>query len=565
MADHDDLPTPAESGPATPSEAALPDAATPDDSTPSGAATPPARGPARPLLALAALIPLLAATAFLLTGTPPDAVTAEQVEDVAQPGAVEQVCPGPLQVPDDALTVDSDAELALTPPSQTADIGAVVLEPESNLLFGSATSSETLRAADGTVRTPAVTAARADGEEIPAQVSSQDLGAAVLQAPAAEDPALLTAATFDGGRPVADAHQYTATPAGDYRSLSLTRCATPSTSAAFLGASTSLGSSSVLTLTNPSTRPATASVQVWSPDGPAEMAGRSQIVVAPGEQEQLLLESIAPGYPALGVQVEVLGAPLSMYLQTTERDGLTPGGAEILAPLPPRATELTMPGVAVDGTPPTVMLSNPGGSDTTATLEVLGPDGVIEAATRSDLTVPAGTVLPVELDNVPAGIHTVRMTSQEPLLAVTRTVRAGAELAGDTIGTPVDLAVVEPARAIGSSAALSLPAGGTSGALQLSASIDTAVTVIPIAADGSAGEPIALDLVADQPQTVTQTPLSVGCALAAGLTIVPAEPGVVHAGWLQYQDDGAGGALMSTLAVAPAETGGDGITVRRAA
>ncbi len=90
--------------------------------------------------------------------------------------------------------------------------------------------------------------------------------------------------------------------------------------------STSTGSSAQLVLRNVSSRPpATASIQVTTADGPASMEGRSQVIVPPaGEEQTVLLESIVPGEEAIGVDVSVLGAPLSMHLQTTERDGLTP-------------------------------------------------------------------------------------------------------------------------------------------------------------------------------------------------------------------------------------------------
>src|SRR5690625_5713815 len=98
-------------------------------------------------------------------------------------------------------------------------------------------------------------------------------------------------------------------------------CALPISEASFLGISTTTGNSSALVLRNPSFQPATASVQLWTEEGPAAMAGRSQVVVGPGEEESILLESVAGGHEALGVEVSVLGAPLAMHVQRTARGG----------------------------------------------------------------------------------------------------------------------------------------------------------------------------------------------------------------------------------------------------
>src|SRR5699024_7084706 len=268
------------------------------------------------------------------------------------------------------------------------------------------------------------------------------------------------------------------------------------TETVLLGSSNADGSSSTLVLRNPTSRPATAAVQVWTPEGPAAMAGRSQVVIPPGEEETVLLDSVASGHDELGVEGDVTGSPLAMHVQTTRRDGLTPGGAEILAPLPAAGTDLAMPGVEVAGPAPTVLLANPQGAEATASVRVAGPDGEITAAAQEETPVPAGTVVPVPLEGLPEGHHTVRVAADAELTATTRSAVAGADLPGDTIGAPVDMTLVAPAPAIGTSAMTALPAGGAYGKLNLAATADTAVTVIPIAADGSAGDPVAYDLAA---------------------------------------------------------------------
>jgi Family of unknown function (DUF5719) len=528
----------------------------------SGSTVAPRRGPARPLLALASLIPLAAAVGAVVMAPAPEETAFARAEAQAQPGTASLWCPGPVEVPDEALEGASDAELAITPPSTAVGLGTVALEPASSLLFGTVSGSETLQESDGSFRAPDITTKDPDGAVLEDTTTSADLGVGVQTLPEAETAPTVHAAASDGGRPVVDAVQSTATTSGDFRSLSLTRCAEPTTDASFLGVSTATGDSSVLVLRNPTDRPATASVQVWTEDGPAAMEGRSQVVVPPGGEEKVLLESVAGGHESVGVRTTVLGAPLSMHVQTTERDGLTPGGAEIAQPLAEESDDQVMPGVDVAGTPPVLVIANPQGSDTTAAVEVLGSEGPVDAAALEDLEVPAGAVVSVPLDGLPDGSYSVSLRSEDPVLAVTRSTVPGAELSGATVGTPVDFSLVSPAPALETSGVLALPAEGAAGYLTLTATSDTGVSVIPIAADGSAGSPVALEATEGTPLTVPAADLEVDGAAPSGVTVVPDVPGTVHAGWTQRESDGAGGTLVSSLPVPNARLGEESTTVR---
>lgn len=507
--------------------------------------------PARLLLGVAAIVPLLLAGGALALAPDREPAAAEHVRATASPGPRSLACHGPLQVPDEALQTGGDAALAVTPPTPSVSLRTVAAEPASSVLFGEVSGSSTRQDAEGAVPAPAVTAADAEGEELPGDAASTDLGIAVQTLRHVRTAPQVTAQTSEGGRPVADAVQGTWTAAGDFRSLSMSRCAEPTTEASFLGVSTQTGDSSVLVLSNPSDRPATASVQLRIADGPAAMEGRSQVVVAPGDEERVLLESVVPGEDAVGVDVSVLGAPLSLHVQTTERDGLTPGGAEILDPLPAPAQELVMPGVDVAGTAPALVLSNPSGSTVTADVEVLGADGAASGASPAQIEVPAGAVVPTALEGLADGTYAVQVSADGPLEAVTRSVRTGKDLPGDTVGAPVDFTLVAPAPALGTHAVSALPGQGATGALTLTASEDTEVSVVPIGADGAAGEPIAVELAAGATSTLTHEQLRLGGEGAAALSIVPEVPGAVHASWTQRQSDGAGGVLLSTLPVLP--------------
>lgn len=519
-------------------------------------------GVARPLLGLACLVPLAAAVALVSLTPPSETVSVTRGEASSRPGSVQMWCPGPVQPPDPLLEEGPDEDLSVTPPHPAVDVGTVAFEPESSLLFGAVSGAETLQEDDGSIRAPQITAEGSDGSALPGESAAQDLGVSVRTDAQVQDAPLLSAASSQDLRPVADAVQSTATGSGDYRSLAVSRCARPTTEASFLGISTTTGNSSALVLRNPSSQPATASVQLWTEEGPAAMAGRSQVVVGPGEEERILLESVAGGHEALGVEVSVLGAPLAMHVQSTERDGLTPGGAEILTPQSPASAQQVMPAVDVAGVAPTLVLANPHGASTSARVVVSGPDGPVEAATREDVEIPGGAVTTLTLDGVPDGNYSVIVEAEGEVLATTRTSTTGTELPGDTLGAPVDFTLAAAAAPIEASAVTALPATGAHGYLVLAALADTAVTIIPIGADGAAGEPVEVDVSAGTSTPVLGSELALGDASPAALAIVPEEPGAVHASWMQRQDDDAGDILLSALPVPAGAATADAVTVR---
>lgn len=522
----------------------------------------PRRSATRILLSLAALAPLALAVGAVATTPSEEPPVVQRATAASEPGASTRWCQGPLQLPEQLLDSGPDTALAVTPPSTAISLRTTAVEPGSSVLFGTVSGSATQQDDDGSIPAPSITARSADGSELADQPVAQDIGVSVLDLPATEESPHITSATSKGGRPVDDTLQSTITPSGDYRSLAVTRCVEPATEARFLGMSTDTGDSSVLVLRNPTERPATASVQLWTEQGPAAMEGRSQVVVAPGAEERVLLESVAAGQAAVGVDVSVLGSPLAMHVQTTEREGLTPGGTEILSSLPAAATELQMPGVDVAGTPPTLVLANPQGAATTATVEVIGAEGAVDAATLPDIEIPAGAVLRTSLEGLPDGTYSVSVRAADPIAAVTRSVRTGADLPGDTVGAPVDFTLVAPAPALGSHGMSTLPIQAGAGELTLVGTADSAVTVVPIAADGSAGDPVDISVAVGSTTTLTAEQLQVDGASAAAFSVVPEVPGTVHASWMQRADDGAGGVLLSSLPVPAEVSGGEPVVVR---
>lgn len=520
----------------------------------------------RPVLGALSLLPLAGAGAVALSsrGTPAPRELVRP-EAAASPGPLALHAAGPLRIPEEILAAGG-AGFEVVPPSTSIALSALALEEESSLLFGRVSATTTLQDEDGSPLAPSITVTAEDGEESAAEDGGLGLGAIAAVLPETSGAPSVQLAAADGGRPVADAVQVTHTDTGDFRSLCLTRALAPQVDASFLGMGTRTGTTSMLVLRNPSSRPATAAVQVWTVDGPAAMQGRSRIVVAAGEEQHLLLDAVAPDQDAVGLRVVTVGAPLLLHLSTAEREGLAPRGAEILSPLPAAARRLLLPGVHVASPdlPPVLVLQNPGGTGTAVDVTVMGAEGELALTGLAGIELPAGTVLPVPLPLTAPGDYAVQVDAAEPVDAVVRSRVPGPPPAGDTVAASTDLAVTTAAPALTTGTVLALPGIGPFGLLALVATEATAVTVIPVGADGGAGTPIQREVPAGRLVTVPAVELAGTSGAPVGLAITPADAQVLHAAWVQVEHDPALASLLSTCTVEPARprTQAQAVTVR---
>jgi hypothetical protein len=542
----------------------------------------PRRRPTRGrLVGAACVLPLAAAVVGLAVWPAPGPTSLQRSTQSVVSQAPAALCDGPMTTPKGTDTDAGDEDLASAGPSESVGVRTLALDPSSSLLFGEVSASTTRIDADGDPLAPTITTTGADGTEKDVPVATGDVGTAVGSVTSTKDR-VSTRATgedtqegtgpsdgggasdaggaSDGGgaddeaapeappAAVSDTVQVSTTTSGDYRSLAVSRCEAPTVHGTFLGMSTARGASADLVLTNTSSRPATASVQIRTPDGPASMGGRSRVVVPAGKTEHVLLESIASGQDVTGLEVSTVGAPLGMHVQATERDGLAPGGGEQLAPLPDAATESMIPGIyAGKGTTPTAVLMNSTGSDAHVELTAQGTGGAVDLGDDATVEVPAGTVRSVPLKGIVGGAG-LRVHSDAPVGAVVRSAARSDKKLGATIGAPRDLQVAVPTSALGDAAVQALPTTAE-GHLSLMAEDDAKVTIIPVGRDGEAGTPLTKDLTAKALTTVGAGDLAGTKSPVAGFVLVPDDPDSVHAAWVQSARGKDKGLMVSTVPV----------------
>lgn len=384
-----------------------------------------------------------------------------------------------------------------------------------------------------------------------------------------------TALSAAGSRTLLGGLALAATPEGDLRGLSAATCTEPSTEAWLVGGGTGTGRSARLVLANPGLTVATVDVEVLTPTGSvAAPAGRGLVVPA-GERREVLLEGLAPGEPTLAARVRSTGGQVTAYLADSSLRGLVPGGVDVVTAGAGPGTRQLLPAVVkAPGTEPTLRLLAPAGDAAVVTWRLLGQGDQVVG--RGAVTVPAGAVVDVDLNDVPPGLYTAVVESQTPVAAAVQLLRGtpvgepGAERADLTAATDVAwTTAVRPLGAAGTTPAvlplLTAAGAGTGvvshlllGATEVEDGAGTVtVTATPVLADGRSGAPTELEVTAGRTAVVPRSDLAPPEALGVVLT---ATRGQVAAGLLLESEGG----LLSVVGVQPGTVPQGQVELRRA-
>jgi hypothetical protein len=121
-------------------------------------------------------------------------------------------------------------------------------------------------------------------------------------------------------------------------------------------------------------------------------------------------------------------------------------------------------------------------------IKVYGPDGEVELPGGGVGTAAAGAVTTVPLTSLPEGSYTIAVTSDVSVVAAARVTR------GIDDGEPVDFAGAPSSVRLGTDHAMAL-AEGVDASLVLGATSGRGeVTLTPVAADGTLGDPVIIGI-----------------------------------------------------------------------
>lgn len=266
----------------------------------------------------------------------------------------------------------------------------------------------------------------------------------------------------------AAAAAYQSDTAGADRGLGLARCGGPSTSAWFTGLSGDPGGTgaslrSQVNLINPDAGQAEVDLRFYGPNGLLAAPGGRGITVPGRSTRQVALESLFNVPDLVGMEVRTTRGRVFTTVRQRAAEGAQPAGSDWQTASTTPAPKQVVPGVPDGPGSRELVLTNPGARRTTASVEVIGPDGTFAPVDAASVDVNAESTVRLPLTRGLNGdIGAVRVTADQPLVAavLARSSDAAAE---------ADLAVQPSAPELsGTSLAAVAVAAGTTGAVIVS-------------------------------------------------------------------------------------------------
>ena len=325
---------------------------------------------------------------------------------------------------------------------------------------------------------------------------------------------------------------------GEFVGLTANSCASAVGDSWLPAGSTTVGRTTLITLSNPTEVPATVDLELFDATGQVNAPGTNGIVVPPNGQRVLSLAGFVPNVANPVVHVMSNGGQVVANLQQVTIRGLDPGGVDIVAPSAAPSLVTAIPGVAITtladvqallaGGPnfqdllPIVRVFAPGAGTVSGTVAIIPEDGTTTGAVLT-FDFEAGRAVDVPLADLAEGSYTVVVTTSMPTVASARVASA--------LGTVNDFAWIASAPVL-SERALVTVAEGPSPVVHLHNLGAEAVTVVlgdlqvavaPGASSAVAIAPGTYELTGFAELAVSVT--FAGAALAAGYPVLP--PGSV--------------------------------------
>jgi hypothetical protein len=356
--------------------------------------------------------------------------------------------------------------------------------------------------------------------------------------------------------------QYSASD-GDLAGLDTSTCMAPAHEHWLTGMTTTVGSTAILVLSNPSASASTVDLSLHGAEGLVEAPGTNGIVLAPGQTRSIVLGGVAPDENHLAVHVNAQGGAVGATVQQHRLYGLTPGGVEIIQPTAAPSRTAVMPGFVVpsqedttkitaqngyEAAGPAVMIAAPT-VGTTATVAVNGPDGPVDLPNAGTVDLEAGAAVRYPLDGLDRSTYTVTVTADDPVVASAQGVTGQA-------GQPLDISAVPSVGSLGLERLVARPPGATANLVMYSAG-GGSVELTPVFADGSVGAGLVQEVRPESSWTVNLDRLPGGGNAKVIGVVLATEEGDIHAGMSVRTAQG-----ISAYPVLPQAEAASGVPVR---
>ncbi len=221
----------------------------------------------------------------------------------------------------------------------------------------------------------------------------------------------------------------------DFAGIAAASCNEAQSDSWLVAGATTLGQTSLVLLSNPSSVQATVGLTIYSETGAVTAPGATGIIVAPGTQRVVPLSGLAPSVAAPIVHVVALGGRVVASMEQSNIVGIDPRGVELVGATAAPSAHQVIPGMVIHSLAaiqsaqgsegygsdlPAVRVFVPGTQAATVRVGALGEKGTVMGNSYS-ATVKPGIVTEIPLDHLSDGTYTVTIDSTEPLIAAART------------------------------------------------------------------------------------------------------------------------------------------------
>jgi len=205
------------------------------------------------------------------------------------------------------------------------------------------------------------------------------------------------------------------------RGLASQPCLGPDTTWWFVGGGSTAGRDSDLVLVNPEETPADVEVSISGPDGIVTTPQLRGLVVEPRSRIVVKLSREAPRLPAAAWRVTVRQGRVVAALSDKQTEGFVPQGADWIPASADPATRVLIPGVIGGPGGRQLLVHAPGELAATVRVRLITTGGSFVPQAVSEVEVPAGAVVAVDLDEALQGEDaTVDLQSDVPIVAGVR-------------------------------------------------------------------------------------------------------------------------------------------------
>ena len=232
------------------------------------------------------------------------------------------------------------------------------------------------------------------------------------------------------------ADQWGRDPGGKGRGMASTACAPAASEFWFVGGGAIAGRTTRIILVNPDDTSAIVDVLIHGPDGLIDAPAGRGLVVKGQDRLVLRLDVLAPGVAATAVHVIVRTGRVGAAVDDEQQSGLATVGTDWIPPAAEPASKVYVPGIIGGDGARVLSVMAPGGDDAIVTVRVMSPDGTFAPADRSQIEVPADSVVTIDmspvLDKQPS---TLELSSNVPIVAGMRMFFGGKNVQDETAYT----------------------------------------------------------------------------------------------------------------------------------